>query len=55
MEFVRVIKGYNHLWAVKNPDKELDELTSLFEQWNDANYLFKFFRDNMKIRMLWKN
>lgn len=67
MEFVRVIKGYNHLWAVKNPDKELDELTSLFEQWNDANYLFKFFRDNrlkefhrpfrthLKIRMLWKN
>ena len=47
MEFVRVIKGYNHLWAVKNPDKELDELTSLFEQWNDANYLFKFFRDNI--------
>ena len=47
MEFVRVIKGYKHLWAVKNPDKELDELTSLFEQWNDANYLFKFFRDNI--------
>lgn len=47
MEFVRVIKGYNHLWAVKNPDKELDELTSLFEQWNDANYLYKFFRDNI--------
>ena len=47
MEFVRVIKGYNHLWAVKNPDKELDELTSLFEQWNDANYLFKFARDNI--------
>lgn len=47
MEFVRVIKGYNHLWAVKNPDKELDKLTSLFEQWNDANYLFKFFRDNI--------
>ena len=47
MEFVRVIKGYNHLWAVKNPDKELDELTSLFKQWNDANYLFKFFRDNI--------
>lgn len=31
MEFVRVIEEYDHLWAVKEPDKELDELTSLFE------------------------
>lgn len=31
MKFVRVIKGYEHLWAVKEPDKEHDELTSLFE------------------------
>ena len=43
MEFVRVIKGYDHLWAVKEPNKELDELTSLFERWNDADYLFQFF------------
>ncbi|WP_278971125.1 hypothetical protein [Phocaeicola barnesiae] len=47
MEFVRVIKGYDHLWAVKEPDKELDELTSLFERWNDADYLFQFFKDNI--------
>ncbi|WP_302457826.1 hypothetical protein [Bacteroides fluxus] len=31
MKFVRVINGYDHLWAVKEPDKEYDELTSLFE------------------------
>ena len=47
MEFVRVIKGYDHLWAVKEPDKESDELTSLFERWNDADYLFQFFKDNI--------
>ena len=28
MKFVRVIEGYEHLWAVKEPDKEYDELTS---------------------------
>lgn len=48
MEFVRVIKGYDHLWAVKEPDKELDELTSLFERWNDADYLFQFFKNNIE-------
>lgn len=47
MEFVRVIEEYDHLWAVKEPDKELDELTSLFEHWNDADYLFQFFKENM--------
>ena len=47
MEFVRVIKGYDHLWAVKEPDKELDELTSLFERRNDADYLFQFFKENI--------
>lgn len=47
MEFVRVIKGYDHLWALKEPDKESDELTSLFERWNDADYLFQFFKENI--------
>ena len=47
MEFVRVIEWYDHLWAVKEQNKELDELTSLFEQWNDAGYLFQFFQDNI--------
>lgn len=44
---IKVIGGYDHLWAVKEPDKELDELTSLFEKWNNADYLFDFFRDNI--------
>ncbi len=47
MGFVRVIKGYDHLWAVKEPEKESDELTSLFERWNDADYLFQLFKDNI--------
>ena len=48
MKFVRVIKGYEHLWAVKEPDKEHDELTSLFEKWNNADYLLDFFIDNIE-------
>lgn len=32
MKLVRVINGYEHLWAVKEPNKEYDELTSLFEK-----------------------
>lgn len=47
MEFVRILKGYNHLWAVKEPDKEHDELTELFEKWNNAEYLFDFFMNNL--------
>lgn len=46
MEFTRVIKGYDHLWAVKDPCKELDELTDLFAKWNNADYLFDFFMQN---------
>ena len=48
MKFVRVIGGYDHLWAVKEPDKEFDELTSLFEKWNNADYLLDFFKDNIE-------
>ena len=48
MKFVRVIEGYEHLWAVKEPDKEYDELTSLFENWNNADYLLDFFKDNIE-------
>lgn len=47
MKFSRVIKGYDHLWAVKDPNKKYDELTQLFENWNDADYLFDFFKNNM--------
>lgn len=46
--FVRVIEGYDHLWAVKEPDKEDDELTSLFEKWNNADYLLNFFKENIE-------
>ena len=48
MKFVRVIGGYDHLWSVKEPDKEFDELTSLFEKWNNADYLLDFFKDNIE-------
>lgn len=48
MEFVRSISGYNHLWAVKDPNKDCDELTILFRQWTNANYLLDFFLANMQ-------
>lgn len=47
MEFVRILEGYDHLWAVKDPEKEFDELTGLFENWNDAGYLLDFFGKNL--------
>ena len=47
MEFVRSIKGSDHLWAVKDPEKEADELTLLFHNWNNFNYLLDFFLNNM--------
>ena len=46
MEFVRILKDYDHLWAVKQPDKENDELTDLFNRWNNAEYLLSFFMKN---------
>ena len=48
MRFVRVIQGYDHLWAVQCPDGRDDELTALFDKWNDADYLFDFFKANME-------
>ena len=42
MEFVRSLKGYDHLWAVRFPEKETDELTLLFRRWGDINYLLDF-------------
>jgi hypothetical protein len=47
MEFVQIIEEYNHLWAVKYPYKEYDELTQLFQQWNDAGFLLDFFMENL--------
>ncbi len=46
MKFVRIIPKYNHLWAVKSTDEEVDELTLLFRKWNNAEYLLDFFMEN---------
>lgn len=48
MKFVRIIDGYDHLWAVKSPDKEADELTMLFRDWTNGEFLFDFFMENME-------
>ena len=48
MKFVRIIPKYNHLWAVKSPDEDVDELTLLFRKWNNAEYLFDFFMENFE-------
>lgn len=46
MQFVRIIDGYDHLWAVKDQNKDADELTILFRNWNDGEYLLDFFMEN---------
>lgn len=46
MKFVRVIDGYDHLWAVKEPQKDADELTLLFRNWTNGEYLLDFFMEN---------
>ncbi|MBP5717077.1 MAG: hypothetical protein J6W69_08165 [Bacteroidales bacterium] len=48
MKFVRAIPGYNHLWAVKDEGKEIDELSLLFRQWSNFNYLLDFFFANLE-------
>lgn len=48
MKFVKIIPKYNHLWAVKSLDEEVDELTLLFRKWNNAEYLFDFFIENFE-------
>lgn len=48
MKFVRIIPEHNHLWAVKSPVEEVDELTLLFRKWNNAEYLLDFFMDNFE-------
>ena len=47
MKFTQSIPGYNHLWAVRNEEKETDELTLLFRQWSNVGYLLDFFLSNM--------
>ena len=46
MEFVRIIEGYDHLWAIKHPEEELDELSNLFRKWTNGEFLFDFFMAN---------
>lgn len=47
MQFVRVLQGHDHLWAVKDPQKKYDELTQLFEDWNNVSFLLDFFTKNI--------
>lgn len=46
MKFVRIIEGCDHLWAVKNTGKDADELTLLFRNWTNGEYLLDFFMEN---------
>ena len=46
MEFVRIINNYDHLWAVKEDGMEVDELTQLFRDWTNGEFLFDFFMEN---------
>jgi hypothetical protein len=48
MKFVRIIDNCNHLWAVKHPEHDEDELTALFTKWNNAEYLLEFFTKNIQ-------
>lgn len=48
MKFVRIIPDYDHLWAVKEQNEEVDELTLLFRRWNNAEYLLDFFLENFE-------
>lgn len=48
MKFVRIIDGFDHLWAVKAQEKEADELTLLFRNWTNGEYLLDFFMENME-------
>lgn len=48
MQFVKVLDKYDHLWAVKSSDRQFDELTDLFERWNNVDYLLGFFTANFE-------
>lgn len=48
MKFVRIIEGYDHLWAVKAHDTDADELTLLFRNWTNGEYLLDFFIENFE-------
>ena len=48
MEFVRIIDGFDHLWSVKEESCETDELTQLFRDWTNGEFLFDFFMENLE-------
>lgn len=48
MEFVRIIDGCDHLWSVKTEGNEVDELTLLFRNWTNGEYLLNFFMENFE-------
>ena len=48
MKFSRIIEGYDHLWAVHEEDCETDELTQLFRDWTNGEYLLDFFLENFE-------
>lgn len=48
MKFARILEGYDHLWSVIEDGKEFDELTLLFRNWNNGEYLFDFFLENFE-------
>ena len=47
MKFERIIEGKDHLWAVRDMNKPNNELAALFQKWNDAEYLWEFFMENL--------
>ena len=47
MKFERIIEGKDHLWAVRDMSKPNNELAALFQKWNDAEYLWEFFMENL--------
>lgn len=48
MKFERIIDGKDHLWAVRDMSKDVNELTELFRKWNNIEGLFDFFYANRK-------
>lgn len=48
MVFERIIEGKDHLWAVRDMTKPTNELSLLFQSWNDIGYLMDFFMANFE-------
>lgn len=48
MKFVRIVEDSDHLWAVRSDDQDADELTLLFRNWTNGEYLLDFFMENFE-------